>query len=82
MFRLRPRASSLIAPIIAATPSLHSLLLRPHHMAVLAQTTKVLRHVRTVREDVVYLIRLRTTENATTPITNKNTLTNLPPILG
>ena len=37
--------------------------------------------MRPIRENVIYLIRRRTTENTTMPITHKNTLTNLTPIL-
>lgn len=81
MLTLRPWAASLIAAIIAALSCLDGLLLRPSHVAVLAEAPQVIRDVRAVREDVVHLIRLIATEHAKTAVTLKDRAPDLLPVL-
>lgn len=81
MFALWPWAASLIAAIIAALSCLDGLLLCSSHMAVLAETPQVIRHVGSVREDVIHLIRPGATEHADTTIPLEDSAPDLLPIL-
>lgn len=81
MLTLRPWAASLIAAIIAALSCLDRLLLRSRHVAVLAEAPQVIRDVRAVREDVVHLIRLTTTEHTDTTVSFEDSGPNFRPIL-
>ena len=81
MLTLRPWAASLIAAIIAAFSCLDGLLLRPCHMAVLAETPEIVRDVRPVREDVIHLIRLVAAEHAKPAVTLKDRAPDLLPVL-
>lgn len=81
MLTLRPWASSLIATSIAALSRLNGLLLCSDHVAVLAETPQVIRHVRPVREDVIHLIRLIATEHTKPAVTLKYRAPDLLPVL-
>lgn len=81
MLALRSRASSLIASIIASLPGFYRLLLRAHHVAVLAQGSKIVRHVRAVGDNVVHLIRWVTAEHAQAAISPQDHSPNLVPVL-
>ena len=81
MLTLRPWAASLIAAIIAAFSCLDGLLLRPCHMAVLAEAPQIVRYMGSVGEDVVHLIRPGPTEHTDAAIAFKDRAPNLLPIL-
>ena len=81
MLTLRPWAASLIVAIIAALSCLNRLLLRPRHVAVLAEAPQVIRHVGSVGEDVVHLIRPGPTEHTDAAIAFKDRTPDLLPVL-
>lgn len=63
MLTLWPRSASLIAAIVATLPRLDGLLLRSDHVTVLAEAPQVIWDVRTIRKDMIHLIRLIATEH-------------------
>ena len=81
MLTLRPRAASLIAAIIATLPGFDGLLLRPDHMAVLAEAPQVVWDVRAVREDMVHLVRLVAAEHTEPAVALKNYSPDVRPVL-
>lgn len=67
--------------IIAALAGLYGLLLRPGHMAVLAQAPEIVWHVRAIWKDVVHLISWIAAEYAHAPIPFEDCLPDLRPVL-
>ena len=51
-------------------------------MTVLAETPQIVWYVRTIREDMVHLIRLVAAEHTEPAVTLKDCDPNLPPVLG